>query len=89
MPKYQQDRDIAWRSVDGEAVLVDPVARELRVLNPVGTAVWAALETPRTLEELTAEIAAAFDVSPGTARADIEAFLAVLRSKKLLREIPG
>jgi len=88
MPKYQQDRDIAWRSVDGEAVLVDPVARELRVLNPVGTVVWAALETPRTLDELVKEITAAFDVGPEKARADLDAFLAALRSKKLLREIP-
>ncbi len=87
MAKYQQDRDIAWRQVDGEAVLVDPVARLLRVLNPSGCYLWAELEHPRSADELVELLAGEFDVTPEAARKDVEAFLGLLKDRKLVKEV--
>lgn len=87
MTAYQQNREIAWREVDGEAILVDPLARQLRVLNPAGTFLWAQLEAPRTAEELAALLTAEFDVTAGEARRDVEGFLAHLLGRKLVREV--
>ncbi len=87
MAKYQQDRDIAWRQVDGEAVLVDPVARLLRVLNPSGCFLWAELEQPRSADELAQLLSHEFDVAPEAARKDVETFLGLLKDRKLVKEI--
>ncbi len=86
--KYQQDLDIAWREVDGEAVLVDPQARQLRVLNPSGSFLWAQMEKPRSLDDLAGALVKEFAVDPVTARADAEAFVRSLMERKLLKEVP-
>ena len=87
MIRYQQDRDIAWRDVDGEAVLVDPAGRMLRVLNPAGCVLWTELERPRTLDDLAAALAARYEVEPARARADAEAFVRERSARKLVQEI--
>lgn len=87
MPVYQQNLDIAWREVDHEAVLVDPVARMLRVLNPAGTFLWSAMAAPSTLEELAGQLSREFGIDTETARKDVDAFLRVLLERKLVREV--
>lgn len=84
MTRYRQNREIAWRAIDGEAVLFDSTAGMMRQLNPVGTALWAELENERTVAELVAFVTERFEVTAERARADVEAFLASLLERKLL-----
>ena len=89
MTRYQQNREIAWRAIDGEAVLFDSVAGMMRQLNPVGTALWAQLEQQRTVEDLVAFVTQRYEVPADRAQADVQAFLASLLERKLLVEGPG
>lgn len=82
----------AWtRTEEGAAVVVDMTAGRPLELSPSGTAVWEALvdglepeedlagaPSPRTPEELAAEVAAAYGLATGDVLEDVTAFLAML-----------
>ena len=44
-------------------------------LSKVGTRVWNMIETPRTVEEVCAQLTAEFSVSPEVCRTDVDDFL--------------
>ena len=51
--RFRQETRVAWRSIDGESVLIDPTSGTVFVLNRVGSQVWALLEEPRTVDDTT------------------------------------
>lgn len=84
MTRYRQNREIAWRAVEGQAILFDTVAGTMRQLSPVATLVWEALETERTVDEIAALVAARFQVGLDRAREDVSAFLPKLVERNLV-----
>ena len=79
--------DTAFRQIGDEGGLVVlPGRAEVKVLNPVGIAVYALLDGTRDLDALSQAIAEQFDVEPDTARRDVEAFLADLRQAGMIEE---
>ncbi len=87
MTRYRQNREIAWRAVEGQAILIDTREGMMRQLSPVATLVWDALEEERTVEEIAARVAERFDVTVERARADVESFLPTLVSRNLVVEL--
>lgn len=81
--KYVRNPDVAYRVIDGEAVLVDSKAGTTFVLNAVGSCVWTALENA-TLDELVVRVRQEFSAEDADARADIEDFLSRLDEKRLV-----
>ncbi|MGK2858393.1 MAG: PqqD family protein [Thermoanaerobaculia bacterium] len=68
------------RRIAGETIVVPIRARAAEldavyVLNEVGAAIWNQLDEGRSPAEITATIAAEFDVSAETALRDVEQFL--------------
>lgn len=49
---YRRSPGVAGRIIDGEAVLVKTLERDLYVLNPSGTRIWARADGRRTGDEL-------------------------------------
>lgn len=86
--KYRQNREIAWRAIEGEAVLFDTGRGMMRQLNPLATALWERLEREQTLAELVAFVTASYDVAEDRARTDVEAFLALLSERSLVEALP-
>ena len=82
--KFRQRPRVAWREIEGEAVLVDPVRGRMVVLNPSGLVLWQALETGQSAEELVGRLLEEFDVSESEARRDVDAFLGSLNERNLL-----
>jgi hypothetical protein len=79
--------DTAFRKIGDEGGLVVlPGRAEVKVLNPVGIAVYALLDGTRDLDALSQAIAEQFDVEPDTARRDVEAFVADLRRAGMIEE---
>jgi hypothetical protein len=74
----------AARTVDGELVIYDLVARAFVGGNAAAARVWPLLERGATLAELAAELDAAYGIGEEQAAADAEAFVAVLRGRDLL-----
>jgi len=69
---------IAWREIDGEAVLVNVRSDEVMHLNPAASFLWSSLDGQATLEEIARSMTGEFDVEADTALADSVAFAASL-----------
>ena len=70
-----QDRAVLYSWDDGKAI----------VLNPTGSVLWEALESPRTAAELAEALVHRFPELPSErARADVDAFLARLRDESVV-----
>lgn len=75
--------NVAWRVLDGAAVLVAPSSPTVQTLNPVGTLVWT-LADGRTLPEMVDAVVNEFDVERTQAALDVERFVQDLVGKGLL-----
>jgi hypothetical protein len=74
--------DVAWRTIEGQAVLVHNREGEVQVLNEVGTYVWEHFD--EGLERIVSGIANVYDVSPETVRPDVEEFIQELVASNLV-----
>jgi len=77
--------ELAWQVVDGEGVVVDLPRRQMLGLSPTAAFVWARVGTASE-DEIARELAAEFDVDEERARADVSAFVALLRERGFVVE---
>ena len=76
----KRKNDFIMQNVGGENLLVPLGAQVMDLnglitLNDTAACVWELLAEDRTTDELTAAVAAQFDVDASTARADVQTFL--------------
>jgi len=76
--------EIAWRVIEGEAVVVNPRTGLVYPLNPVGTRCWELTDGTRSEEEIIAVIAEEFDAPKEVVRGDVAQFMRTLQEKGLL-----
>jgi hypothetical protein len=77
--------DSAFRKIGDEGGLVVlPGRAEVKVLNPVGVAVFALLDGSRDVDELAAAVAEEFEIDAEAARRDVLDFLEQLRENGML-----
>ncbi len=77
--------ETAFRPVADEGGLVVlPSRSEVKVLNPVGSKVYAMLDGKHSLDEIVAAVVAEFDVGAADARRDVEAFVDELADSGML-----
>ena len=69
--------------VDGEIVLIGVETGRYHGLDPVGSAIWRALETPIRVDALCAQMVAHFDGDAATITHETRTFLARLVSRGL------
>jgi Coenzyme PQQ synthesis protein D (PqqD) len=75
--------NVAWRVLDGKAVLVAPSSPLVHTLNPVGTFVWE-LADGRPISTIVDAVVNEFAVTRTQALADVELFVAELMKKNML-----
>jgi hypothetical protein len=86
---YRRSANVVFRHILDEHILV-PVRGELAdmqkvfALNPVGAAIWEALDSPRTQSELVEQVVQRFAVAESAAQADVTAFIAELQREGLI-----
>ena len=78
----------AWQIIEGEAVLLSMDTKVLRGLNPVGSRIWELIDGQRSLEEITGVIVQEFEVAPGVAVQDVQAFVQELLDRGLVTRLP-
>jgi len=78
----------AWQIIEGEAVLLSMDTKVLRGLNPVGSRIWELIDGQRSLEEITGVIVQEFEVAPGVAVQDVQAFIQTLLDRGLVTRLP-
>ena len=81
--RFRRHPDVAFRVIDGQAVIVVPATQSMHTLNDVGTFVWEKCDG-RTVDEVVGLLVEEFEVEAATARGDLEAFVAELTGKRML-----
>ena len=75
---------VAWREVDGEVIALGLDSSTYLGTNSSGTVLWKRLAEGTTHGELVDDLVSTFGIEPERATADVDAFLAELRSRYLL-----
>lgn len=84
---YKVGSQVAWQIVDDEAVVIDLASGMTIGLNPTAAFLWSHL-AGHSEDELIAALAEEFEIDDATARADVHAFLADMRERKLIEDAP-
>ncbi|MDI6723990.1 MAG: PqqD family protein [Methanobacterium sp.] len=79
---------IAYRIIDGEAVIVDLKESKLNVLNPVATFILEHIDGQTQVKEIIEMISEEFDVDYGTAKKDCIDFISKLKDEKIVTLSP-
>jgi hypothetical protein len=83
-PQIRRPANVAWRVIDGSAVLVIPSSPNVQTLNAVGTRVWE-LADGRPLSDIVDIVVNEFEVTRTQALVDVQAFVRELAGKGLLQ----
>ena len=76
-------REVAWRTFEGEAMLVITARDEICRLNPVASFIWETLDGKMDLGEVAERLEAEFEVGGDQARRDTLEFAADLLEKNV------
>ena len=82
--KIQRQKDVAWRMIDGEAVIITPSDSTMHTLNDVGTRIWELMTGTRSLREVAGVLCAEFEVDRERAEKDTLWFTECLAKKGLI-----
>jgi len=82
--RIKQQEEIVSDEVAEEAVLVSPAEAQVRMLNEVGSRIWALADGSKTLQEIADQLAAEYEVSVEQAAADVLAFASELQKAGLI-----
>ncbi len=82
--KVRRHKDVAWRIIDGEAVIVTPSDSVMHTLNDVGTRIWELLTGERNLNQVARLLCADFEVDLGRSQQDTLWFAQCLQKKGLV-----
>ncbi len=74
---------LAWRVLEGTAVIISPQERELHSMDEVGTAIWQMADGTRTLAQIAQELSAEYEAAPEEILPDVLAFAQSLVEKEL------
>jgi hypothetical protein len=80
---------VAWRVIQGEAVMVLPATGRVHTLNPVGTRFWELVDGQRTLGEIARQLHEEFDAPLERIERDCRQFAAELGERRLLSTAAG
>ena len=84
-PRRASEASFRPMGEDGGLVVL-PMKREIKVLNPVGILVFSLIDGTRTEAEIAGVVAEQFDVSAEDAARDVSDFLEELRENGMLAE---
>lgn len=80
----KRNPDVAWRTVEGQAVLIHNREGVVQVLNEVGTYVWEHFD--EGVERITSGLAELYEVSPDMVKSDVQEFMRELSESQLILE---
>lgn len=84
-----RDPDLVAADMDGDLVMMSIDNGEYYGVGGVGPRIWELLESPRTVEQITAAIVEEFEVEADTCREDMLGFIRQLLDMGLVRRIPA
>ena len=79
-------KDIPWRVIEGEAILVDVTKGGVLQLNEVAAFAWDNIDGQRNIGQIIAGVCEEFDVKEDRAVKDIEEYFEELLKRKLVEK---
>ncbi|MGA8143485.1 MAG: PqqD family protein [Candidatus Acidiferrales bacterium] len=80
----ERNPKLAWREIDGEAVIISPEDSHVHELNETASLIWKHADGKHSIEEIAAVVAAGYDVPLPVVRADVSELVELLSAKGLL-----
>lgn len=81
---------VVFTDLDGtEGVLVDLDTKQYFQLNATASLIWRGLARGASIDQITGELTAEFDVTPDHARRSVDTALADFAAKRLVRSRPA
>lgn len=77
-------RDVVFREINGEAVLLNLQTGQYFGLDEVGTAIWSLLASRRTVHAVLEGLAERYEAPRERLEADLGRFLELLRDRELI-----
>lgn len=74
----ERRREVAWRTFEGEAILVVTLSDEICHLNPVASFIWETLDGRQNLRQVAVAVSTEFEVEKEGALRDTLEFAAYL-----------
>ncbi len=84
MKKIKRNPDVAWRTFEGQGVILDLESGKVLGLNGVAARIWELLEQPTTADEIAEEISSEYSITVEEAVRDVGEFTDSLRVKGLI-----
>ena len=83
-PLPERNPKLAWREIDGEAVIISPEDSHVHELNETASLIWTNADGKHSVDEIAGVIAARYEVELLEAKADVDELIGVLSAKGLL-----
>ena len=80
-------KDIPWRIIDKEALVVNPKTSVIFPLNNTSCRIWQLIDGARSAEDLTKAMLEEFDIDEETLRFDVKNFISQLEKEGLIEKI--
>ena len=80
----RREPSVAWRVIEGEAVMVLPATGKVHTLNAVGTRFWELVDGHRSITEIVRQLEDEFDAPAEAIAADCRRFASELAERRLL-----
>ena len=80
----ERNPKLAWREIDGEAVIISPEDSHVHELNETASLIWTSADGRHSVDDIAGVMTAKYDVSLPMARADACELIEMLSAKGLL-----
>ena len=87
--RYPRRRQVPWRTLDTEALVVDVSGGTLYPLNSVAARIWELCDGARSVEDIVHALAHEFDAEDAVIRRDAERFIDELTAARLVEIATG
>jgi hypothetical protein len=83
--RYTPSENVAYRNIEGQILILQADDDVLRTFNTTGAFVWTRLVKKHALSRIVGALATEYGIERERAAADVEAFLADLKKRGIIR----
>jgi hypothetical protein len=80
----QRNPKLAWREIDGEAVIISPDDSQVHELNETASVIWKFADGKHSVDQIAEVVAEGYEVPVEVAQADVRELIEMLSAKGLL-----
>jgi len=85
--RYKAAKEHLFCELDGKSVILSLKSENYYGINAVGTSIWSAIQSPRTLAEIEARLLNEFEVEEDVCRREVSEFLEKMAKQGLIEVI--